>query len=340
MNLAYMRMTMKAAVGQVERWRNLVVEGCASKAWSLVYERDAPWWEQILDPNGELCLKWNHIFLVTSLVGLFIDPLFLLLPQIMTAASCMYVDIPLGFTLIFFRVIVDFFSVLQILMKFRTAFVSRTSRVFGKGELVLHPRLIAIRYLKTDFAIDLAATLPLPQIIIWFIMPLKKSPTAAHANHAITLVIMLQYVPKLLVIFPLNWKIIKNTGVVAKTAWSGAAYNLLLYMLASHVLGAVWYLMSIERELSCWKMECKKEEKCNPLFLDCSYAAAMEKREEWAASTQVFKNCNARTTPNGFQFGMFAAAYNDQFAVRMDKEWRPQHTPLRHYLVLLSVLWA
>ncbi|CAH9095742.1 unnamed protein product [Cuscuta epithymum] len=157
-------------------------------------------------------------------------------------------------------------------------------------------------------------------------MPLKKSPTAAHANHAITLVIMLQYVPKLLVIFPLNWKIIKNTGVVAKTAWSGAAYNLLLYMLASHVLGAVWYLMSIERELSCWKMECKKEEKCNPLFLDCSYAAAMEKREEWAASTQVFKNCNARTTPNGFQFGMFAAAYNDQsylqsMSTRLE-EWR------------------
>ena len=29
--------------------------------------------------------------------------------------------------------------------------------------------------------------------------------------------------------------VIKATGVVTKTAWAGAAYNLLLYILASHV---------------------------------------------------------------------------------------------------------
>lgn len=30
-------------------------------------------------------------------------------------------------------------------------------------------------------------------------------------------------------------QIIKAVGVVTKTAWAGAAYNLLLFMLASHV---------------------------------------------------------------------------------------------------------
>nr|GMC60373.1 probable cyclic nucleotide-gated ion channel 16 [Ipomoea batatas]GME01727.1 probable cyclic nucleotide-gated ion channel 16 [Ipomoea batatas] len=79
----------------------------------------------------------------------------------------MNVDIPLGYTLIFFRSFADVFSIVQIAMKFRTAFVSRTSRVFGKGELVLDKRKISIRYLKTDFAIDLAATLPLPQVEGW-----------------------------------------------------------------------------------------------------------------------------------------------------------------------------
>lgn len=75
------------------------------------------------------------------------------------------------------------------------------------------------------------------QIVIWFIMPLNgSSPT--HANHSISLIIMVQYLPRLCVIFPLNSKIIRNTGVVAKTAWSGAAYNLLLYLLASHVSSA------------------------------------------------------------------------------------------------------
>jgi cyclic nucleotide gated channel len=49
-------------------------------------------------------------------------------------------------------------------MKFRTAFVAPSSRVFGRGELVMDPRAIAIRYLKSNFVVDLAAALPLPQV--------------------------------------------------------------------------------------------------------------------------------------------------------------------------------
>lgn len=64
---------------------------------------------------------------------------------------------------------------------------------------------------------------------------MARSRTSNHVNHAISLLIILQYIPRLIVIFPLNWRIIKNTGVVAKTAWTGAAYNLILYLLASHV---------------------------------------------------------------------------------------------------------
>jgi cyclic nucleotide gated channel len=39
----------------------------------------------------------------------------------------------------------------------------------------------------------------------------------------------------LYLIFPLTYEIVKATGVVAKTAWEGAAYNLVLYLIASHV---------------------------------------------------------------------------------------------------------
>lgn len=45
-----------------------------------------------------------------------------------------------------------------------------SSRVFGKGDLVTDPKMIAIRYLKTDFLMDLAATLPLPQVICGFLV--------------------------------------------------------------------------------------------------------------------------------------------------------------------------
>ncbi|EEF26523.1 conserved hypothetical protein, partial [Ricinus communis] len=54
-------------------------------------------------------------------------------------------------------------------------------------------------------------------------------------------------------------EIIKATGIVTKTAWAGAAYNLLLYMLANHVLGASWYLLSIEREVTYCKYAYRHE---------------------------------------------------------------------------------
>lgn len=73
------------------------------------------------------------------------------------------------------------------------------------------------------------------QIIIWFTISRAKNRSTDHANHSVSLAVLIQYVPRIYVMFPLNRRIVKSTGVVAKTAWSGAAYNLLLYVLASHV---------------------------------------------------------------------------------------------------------
>lgn len=50
--------------------------------------------------------------------------------------------------------------------------------------------------------------------------------------------------------FPLSSQIIKATGVVTKTAWAGAAYNLLLYMLASHVCCFNWFYATIYNFIS------------------------------------------------------------------------------------------
>ncbi|KAG9139825.1 hypothetical protein Leryth_027150 [Lithospermum erythrorhizon] len=151
-------------------------------------------------------------------------------------------------------------------------------------------------------------------IVIWSILPRAQDPTAAHQNHSISLVIVVQYIPRLLVIFPLNARIIKNTGVVAKNALSGAVYNLGIYMLASHVLGAIWYLMAFERYYTCWLKQCKLErsKRVNPCvirFLDCQYTYEVD-RQMWANTTQVFDKCTSK--PDNFDFGMFADVYKDE----------------------------
>ena len=78
---------------------------------------------------------------------------------------------------------------------------------------------------------EMTSNCSLFKIVIWFIIPTIRSSRADHTNNALVLIVLLQYIPRLYLIFP-------ATGVVTKTAWAGAAYNLLLYMLASHVRNA------------------------------------------------------------------------------------------------------
>ncbi|XP_021903122.1 probable cyclic nucleotide-gated ion channel 14 [Carica papaya] len=274
-------------------------------------ENHEPLRGQILDPASDIFLQWNRVFLFWCLVALFVDPLFFYLPSVVTNAksSCMQSDSKLGIVVTCFRSFADAFYLLHMFIKFRTAYISPTSRVFGRGELVKDPELIARRYLKSDFLIDLLASLPLPQIVIWFIIPATRSSHSDHTNNALVLIVLLQYLPRLYLIFPLSSQIIKATGVVTKTAWAGAIYNLLLYMLASHVSGASWYLLSIERHATCWKSECRKEFtplKCIPHYLDCG-TLSDGGRKQWENTTVVFRNCNPANDIS-FNYGIFENA--------------------------------
>ena len=77
--------------------------------------------------------------------------------------------------------------------------------------------------------------MPCVQFVIWIVIPrLNESPTANRKN-ILRFSILFQYLPRLFQIFPLSRQIVMETGVMTETAWAGAAYNLILYMLASHV---------------------------------------------------------------------------------------------------------
>lgn len=279
---------------------------------SKVFPEDhEPWQKRILDPGSDIVLNWNRIFIVSCLVALFVDPLYFFLPSVGgdEKAWCVKTDLKLRIIVTLFRTIADLFYLLHVVIKFRTAYVAPSSRVFGRGELVMDPKKIAKKYLRSDFFIDLIATLPLPQIVIWFIIPATRNQRANHNNNALALIVLIQYVPRLYLIFPLSSQIIKATGLVTKTAWAGAAYNLLLYMLASHVIGAAWYVLSVDRYTSCWKSVCRREKtplKCLLQYLDCQ-DANLDARKTWANGTNVFSGCdpNEKST---FKYGIFENA--------------------------------
>ena len=133
-----------------------------SRVFSEDYERVK---RKILDPRGKSIRRWNKIFLVACLISLFVDPLFFYLPD-MGDAVCLDIGVPLEVALTLIRSMADIFYMIQIYVRFRTAYVAPSSRVFGRGELVIDTSKIALRYLGKGFWIDLIAALPLPQVCL------------------------------------------------------------------------------------------------------------------------------------------------------------------------------
>ncbi|PNX83415.1 cyclic nucleotide-gated ion channel 15-like protein, partial [Trifolium pratense] len=127
---------------------------------------------------------------------------------------CIDIGKKLEVVLTIVRSVGDLFYTIQIFTKFRTAYVAPSSKVFGRGELVLTYSKIAVRYFSKGFWLDFIAALPLPQVLIWIIIPTLRA-----------------------------------TGVVTETAWAGAAYNLMLYMLASHELAGTFYQLNVKKHV-------------------------------------------------------------------------------------------
>ncbi|KAJ4747000.1 Cyclic nucleotide-gated channel 15 [Rhynchospora pubera] len=282
----------------------ILQEGVLSRFFSEEYDSLLDVKKSLFDPHGTRIHRWNRIFLVACLVSLFIDPLFFYLPAT-SKTQCIQLTTSLEVALTVLRSLADLFYFAQIFVKFRTAFVAPSSRVFGRGELVIEPSEIAVRYLKSSFWLDLLSALPLPQFLIWVVVPNLKEATVTNVKNLIRFSIMVQYFPRLFLIFPLMRQIVTTTGVMTESAWAGAAYNLMLYMIASHVLGAMWYLLSVERQEACWKAACRVDgPPCQYSFFDCKESNT--ERNTWYQTSNLTNLCNPSST--FYQFGIYAEA--------------------------------
>ncbi|TVU42158.1 hypothetical protein EJB05_08550, partial [Eragrostis curvula] len=279
------------------------LNGC-SKKWT-------DWQKWIMDPEGNIVLTWNRIFLVSCVASHCVDPLFFFLLTIESTYSqlCMRLDHSLAIVLTCLRSLIDMFFMAHIAIRFCTAYVDPLSKVLGKGELVTDPKQIAQRYIRRDFFIDLAAALPVPQILMLAVMP-SLSFKKIHAP--LFLIILVQSAVRSYIIIQLSINIIKTVGFITKNGWDGAIYNLFLYLVASHVVGAIYYLLAVGRQKTCWETQCSIEDRvsklpCDPKFLDCQYAISMES-QNWANSTNVFTNCNAESGSVSINYGIFIQA--------------------------------
>lgn len=264
--------------------------------------------KKIFDPQDNFLQLWNKLFLISCILSVFVDPFFFYLPIVDSDWKCFSIDRKSAIAATTVRTIIDVFYLFRMAIQFRTAFIAPSSRVFGRGELVIDPAQIAKRYMRSYFIIDFFSVLPLPQIVIWRYLHSSGGSAVFATKQALLYIVLFQYIPRFIRVLPLTSELKRTSGVFAETAWAGAAYYLLLYMLCSHIVGAFWYLFGIERNDACWQDACHSlKGKCNTDFLYC-YNQKMTGYGIWNTSRDsvLEKNCKAEDGP--FDFGIFAQA--------------------------------
>ncbi|CAM6081656.1 unnamed protein product [Calypogeia fissa] len=284
------------------------------------------WIPGILNPHTKCVNQWNQIFCICSLIAVFTDPLFFFLLSVRSEDMCLVFNNNAAAVVTVVRSLTDIINFLHIFLQFRLAYITCASQISGAAELEDNPKKIAIHYLKGWFLLDLFTALPLPQILIWTMMKteIRRKSGANYAKNMLRVLVLVQTIPRITRIFPLLIGLTPS-GFVFETAWSNFVINLLMYLLAGHIVGACWYLFGIQRVNSCLKSNCANESigvgnisdgtffQCQRNFLDCGGdgdgLAALKQDPSynaWKNNTMVGTNCLALPpdTPK-FAYGIY-----------------------------------
>ncbi|XP_030523545.2 probable cyclic nucleotide-gated ion channel 5 [Rhodamnia argentea] len=263
--------------------------------------------KKIFDPQDKFLLWWNKLSVISCIMAIYVDPFFFYLPVVDDSSNCIGIDRKLAISVTTLRTIVDAFYLIHMSLQFRTAYIAPSSRVFGRGELVIDPAQIAKRYLRRYFIVDFLAVVPLPQIVVWRFLLRSNGSDVLGTKRALLFIVFAQYVFRFLRIFPLTSELKRTAGVLAETAWAGAAYYLLLYMLASHIVGALWYLLAVERNDTCWQKACTGT--CTKDFLYCGNEG-MPGHSAWNNISESVLNshCSAGGDNPPFDYGIYSSA--------------------------------
>ncbi|XP_041002027.1 cyclic nucleotide-gated ion channel 1-like isoform X2 [Juglans microcarpa x Juglans regia] len=222
----------------VERVKSLKTKQISTHSVGDRPKKESGRTREVFDPQDQFLQTWNKIFVLSCVISVAVDPLFFYIPvmdKFKDGDRCLNLDNTLAIFACVIRSAMDAFYAIHILFRFNTAIFLPESRGFGRGGLIKDRMAIAKRYLFTGhLIIDILSILPLPQVVVFVISPKLKTEVPLVIKEMLKFVIFSQYVPRLWRIYPLYVEVTRTSGILTETAWAGAAYNLFLYMLASH----------------------------------------------------------------------------------------------------------
>ncbi|KAH9715843.1 putative cyclic nucleotide-gated ion channel 8 [Citrus sinensis] len=272
--------------------------------------------KKIFDPQDRSLLLWNRLFVLSCIISVSIDPVFFYLLFFEKDNHCVSMEPKLGSAFTTLRTAFDLFYLIHMIFQFHTAYIAPSSRVFGRGELVVDPAMIARRYLRHHFIVDFLSVLPVPQLMVWSFLS-GGYVDVLSLKDAMQVNMLLQFFPRFFRVFPLISELKKIAGVFAESTLAGAAYYLFWYMFCSHIIGAAWYVFTVEDYIFCWKEICSETEPptsgaCE-ILLDCG-STGYQVFDDWKrANKEIFDDkCNPNSLNSEFNFGIYLQAIESE----------------------------
>ncbi|XP_047253063.1 cyclic nucleotide-gated ion channel 4 isoform X5 [Capsicum annuum] len=274
---------------------------------------------KVIDPRAPWVQEWNRVFLLVCATGLFVDPLFFYALSISESCMCLFIDGWFAVTVTVLRCMTDALHLWNMWLQFKM----HKFRLHEGENTSSHPRIhhekslrrsVALRYLKSKkgFFFDLFVILPLPQIVVWVGIPelLEKGSTTTVMT-VLLIMFLFQYLPKIYHSVCLLRRMQSLSGYIFGTVWWGIALNLIAYFVASHAVGACWYLLGIQRAAKCLKEQCRVTNDCGLRMLACEEQIFYGTHSLVKHKSRVIwgENKNARSTclasEDHFDYGVY-----------------------------------
>ncbi|CAL9030908.1 unnamed protein product [Prunus brigantina] len=223
-------------------------------------------------PKPFLQERRNTIFVVSCVLAVLLDPLFFYIPIVKEDRKCLKLDKRLKAISFALRSLTDLFYIADLMHRILARPKARATKAEEAVPLKISKSMSmnvlekAKRILQSYILLDILAVLPVPQVVLSIFSKLRGSRSLKTMKF-LNFLLVLQYVPRVLPIYRLCHER-KKAGKKPGT-WIKSFFNFFLYILASHVIGALWYFFAIQRETVCWQYACQSEKGCDPNTFSC-----------------------------------------------------------------------
>ncbi|KAI4355222.1 hypothetical protein L6164_004013 [Bauhinia variegata] len=192
--------------------------------------------------------------------------------------------------------------------EFRTGFIASSSRIFGRGELVADSVTIVKKYLFGYFVVDILSIIPLPQVVVLGNIQILKSSFPVDTINLLKIITLVQFYTRVIRIYPM-WKPMPRSSAILLTGSVTASSASVL--LAIHVVGSSYYLLSVESVLRCWQGALKNSKWYNAALSDDVFLSCGQHKQTIVSllnTSCLFIDADEMKDATSFDFGIFKEA--------------------------------